>query len=74
MIENKYTMWLITSNWTTFRYIEYVTKFDGTHCLILCSLVYAIQLGNNNSSVALVRKQTIPTELLPLVGDISANF
>jgi hypothetical protein len=34
-------------------------------------------LQNNNkttNSVALVRKQTIPTERPPLVGEVSANF
>jgi hypothetical protein len=31
-------------------------------------------MTTNNNSVALVREQTIPTERLPLVGEISANF
>jgi hypothetical protein len=30
--------------------------------------------NNNNNSVALDRDQTIPTELPPLVGEVSANF
>jgi hypothetical protein len=29
---------------------------------------------NNNNSVALARKRTIPTEQPPLVGEVSANF
>ena len=29
---------------------------------------------NNNNSVALVRTRTIPTERLPPVGEVSANF
>jgi hypothetical protein len=29
---------------------------------------------NKKHSVALVRKRTIPTELPPLVGEVSANF
>jgi hypothetical protein len=28
----------------------------------------------NNNSMVLVHERTIPTELLPLVGEISANF
>jgi hypothetical protein len=31
-------------------------------------------ITNNNNSVALVRKRTIPTEPPPLVGKINANF
>jgi hypothetical protein len=31
-----------------------------------------MNIGTN--SVALVRKRTIPTERLPLVGEVSANF
>jgi hypothetical protein len=30
--------------------------------------------NNNNNSVDLVRERTIPTERLPLVGEVSANF
>jgi hypothetical protein len=30
--------------------------------------------NNNNNSVALVCERTIPTERLPLVGEVSANF
>jgi hypothetical protein len=30
--------------------------------------------SNNNNSAALVRERTLPTELPPLVGEVSANF
>ena len=33
-----------------------------------------LTITNNNNSVALVRERTIPTERLPPVGEVSANF
>jgi hypothetical protein len=33
-----------------------------------------VVITNNNNSVALVRKRTIPTERPPLVGEVSTNF
>jgi hypothetical protein len=30
--------------------------------------------NNNNNSVALLRERTIPTDRLPLVGEVSASF
>jgi hypothetical protein len=33
-----------------------------------------ITITNNNNAVAPVREPTIPTELPPLVGNVSANF
>jgi hypothetical protein len=40
------------------------------------SLLQAEQYGicSKKNSVALVRKRTIPTERLPLIGEVSANF
>jgi hypothetical protein len=35
---------------------------------------YVNNNNNNNNSMALVQEQTIPTELLPLVADVNANF
>jgi hypothetical protein len=35
---------------------------------------YVVWSLNYNNSVALVRERTIPTELPPLVGEVSANF
>jgi hypothetical protein len=40
--------------------------------IVLC--VPALSLKLNENPVALVRKRTIQTERLPLVGEVSANF
>jgi hypothetical protein len=41
-------------------------------CFCLCFTKKTVDTINNNS-VALVRERTIPTERLPLVGEVSAN-
>jgi hypothetical protein len=37
-------------------------------------VILKMEQTNKTNSVALVRKQTIPTERPPLFGEVSANF
>jgi hypothetical protein len=38
------------------------------------TLTIFVVISNNNNSVDLVGERSIPTELPPLVGEVSANF
>jgi hypothetical protein len=61
------------------RILSHVRRFSRkSGNLLTFSQLYLGNRGpvdaNNNSSVALVRERTTPTERPPLVGEVSANF
>jgi hypothetical protein len=48
------------------------THFNRDYLMIFSKM--NLKVTNNNNSVALVRKRTIPAERPQFVGEVSANF
>jgi hypothetical protein len=49
----------------SYEKVEEIKKFKGIYCTVVTL---------KKTSVASIRKQTMPTERPPLVGEISVNF
>jgi hypothetical protein len=54
--------------------VGYIASYKGSAAAAAAATTTTTTNNNNNISVPLVRERLIPTERLPLVGEVSANF